>query len=67
FLAADLTPEIGIIALIYVERLLLKTNISLYSLNVYRVLIGATILASKVWDDQAVWNIDFKGILPDLA
>lgn len=66
FVAADLTAEIGIIMIIYLERMIAKTHITLHGINVFRALLGALMLASKVWDDQAVWNVDFKTIFVDL-
>ena len=66
FSAADLCTEVGIISLIYLERMLHSTHISLHGINVFRSILGAVMLASKIWDDQAVWNVDFKSIMPDL-
>ncbi|KAJ3180650.1 Cyclin Y [Geranomyces variabilis] len=66
FNAAELTAECGIITLIYVERLLKNTRLSLLPGNWIRIVLGALLLAAKVWDDHAVWNVDFVQIFPDV-
>jgi hypothetical protein len=43
-----------------------NTNISIQTANWSRSLLGAIMLAAKVWDDHAVWNIDFCQIFPDV-
>lgn len=53
-----------IMSLIYVERLIKETNGLLsptYS-NWRSVLFSCMVLASKVWDDLSMWNIDFSNV-----
>lgn len=67
FSAAQLTAECAIITLVYVERLLNYAEIDLCGSNWRRIVLGAIMLASKVWDDQAVWNVDYCVILKDVS
>ena len=44
---------------VYVKRMLMYTQIALQPSNWRRILLGGLVMASKVWDDMAVWNVDF--------
>lgn len=57
--------ECAVIGLVYIERLFERTGLELNVDNWLRVVLGGVLLASKVWDDQAVWNVDFWEIFPE--
>eukprot|EP01127_Copromyxa_protea_P004260 TRINITY_DN14140_c0_g1_i1.p1 TRINITY_DN14140_c0_g1~~TRINITY_DN14140_c0_g1_i1.p1 ORF type:complete len:254 (-),score=37.38 TRINITY_DN14140_c0_g1_i1:156-887(-) len=65
FVSGDISEEIGVIAFIYIDRLLAKVpDLCLDVLNWKKLTLSAFILASKVWDDATIWNEDFLAALP---
>ena len=64
FQKAQMEHDTIIMSLIYVERLIKETNGYLTPRpdNWASVLFSCMILASKVWDDLSMWNIDFSNV-----
>jgi len=67
FEGQDLSAECGVMAAAYIERLLSLTGITIHASNWRRITLGALLLSSKVWEDLAVWNIDFLSSFPRLT
>lgn len=63
----QLSPECGIMAMAYIDRLLSYTGISFVALTWRRIVLGCLILASKVWEELAVWNVDFVDVFSNLT
>lgn len=66
YISANLCPELVSIAKVYLDRMLEATGIALQPDNWARAVVGSIILAAKVWDDHAVWTVDFCQIFPDV-
>jgi hypothetical protein len=58
-----------IMSLIYVERLIKASNGALTPMpeNWRSILFSCMVLASKVWDDLSMWNIDFSNVSANTA
>jgi hypothetical protein len=67
FKVQKLPSECAILALAYTERLIGLTGITLHASNWRRITLSTIILASKVWEDLAVWNVDFISIFKNLS
>jgi len=61
-----LSAECAVMTIAYVDRFLTLTSIKINPVNWRRIVLAAAIVASKVWEDLAVWNADFLVIFPNL-
>jgi len=66
FKEAQLEVDCIIMSYLYVERIV-KCGLHLTRDNVRPVLFMSLLLASKVWDDMSMWNVDFAGIFAALT
>ena len=65
--AAQLDPETIIVALIYIERLTVMTGDHLGPTTWRPITAIAMIIAAKVWNDLAVWIVDFEAAIPKIS
>ena len=63
---AHLSSECSIVCLIYVERLMEKGKVPLTAQTWRPILLCGLLLASKVWQDYASWNIEFSHVYPQV-
>jgi hypothetical protein len=55
-ISCKMENEIPVIALIYLEKLMLSTGILLTKYNWQRIILICLVLASKIWDDDSLEN-----------
>merc|ERR1711871_734948 len=69
FERSQMESECIIITLIYLERLKLATNgkLSIRHENWKSVMLSCIMMASKVWDDLSMLNVDFSKICPSFG
>eukprot|EP01120_Amphizonella_sp_Union-15-10_P005867 TRINITY_DN179_c0_g1_i1.p1 TRINITY_DN179_c0_g1~~TRINITY_DN179_c0_g1_i1.p1 ORF type:complete len:322 (-),score=41.57 TRINITY_DN179_c0_g1_i1:45-1010(-) len=67
FIKQSLSAECGVMCMAYLDRLAEVQHVLLHRTNWRRLVLGALILASKVWEEQAVWNADFLSMFPNLV
>jgi len=67
FKVQKLPPECAILCLAYIERILGGGRIVLHPENWRRIVFGSIIIATKVWEDESVWNVDFLDLFPLLT
>lgn len=67
FSGEQLSAECGVMGMAYIDRLMALTGVTLCGKTWRRVTLGSLILASKVWEDQAVWNVDFLSVFPKVT
>jgi len=64
FKIGQLAPESLIMCVAYLNRITASSTLTFTPANWKRLLLASLILASKVWEDQAVWNVDFLDLFP---
>jgi len=63
FKIGQLAAESLIMGVAYIERITFAGFV-MHPFNWRRMVLASLILASKVWEDQAVWNVDFLELFP---
>jgi hypothetical protein len=67
FKSVQLSSECSIVCLIYVERLMEVAKVPLLSSTWRPIFMCGLLLASKVWQDLASWNIEFASVYPQYS
>jgi hypothetical protein len=67
FHSENLSGETAIMTIAYIDRYLTLTGSTFNPCNWRRITLSCIIVASKVWEDLAVWNADFVALFPKLS
>lgn len=67
FQVQRLHTECAILCLAYIERILSSNPVVLHPENWRRLVFGSILIATKVWEDESVWNVDFLDLFPLLT
>mmetsp|Transcript_22226 Transcript_22226/g.25735 ORF Transcript_22226/g.25735 Transcript_22226/m.25735 type:complete len:851 (-) Transcript_22226:97-2649(-) len=67
FKQVQLSSECSIICLIYVERLMENAKVPVMAKTWRPIMMCGLLLASKVWQDWASWNIEFASVYPQFS
>jgi len=62
-----LHAECAVLCIAYIERILSNTEVLLHPENWRRIVFGSILIATKVWEDESVWNVDFLDLFPLLT
>lgn len=65
--SAKMEKEIPILALVYLERLIMRTGILMNNLNWRRLILTTLCVASKIWDDDSLENEHFPKVMKDVT
>lgn len=63
--SSKMEPEIPIISLVYIERLLWMWNVLMNEENWKGLVLITLCLGSKIWDDDSLENEHFPKVLPE--
>lgn len=63
--SCKMEPEIPIISLVYIERLLNTQKVLMNEENWRGILLTTLCLGSKIWDDDSLENEHFPKVLPE--
>lgn len=67
FINCKMEKEIPLLALVYMERLMMRTGILMNTTNWRRVSLVSLVIASKLWDDDSLENEHFPQVMKDVT